>query len=380
MKILLAPDSFKGTFTSMEVIHHLEEAAKRHFPDVETVKVPIADGGEGTVEALVTAASGQYREVYVTGPMGGKVKAKFGAINGDTAVIEVAQASGITLVSNDERNPLRATTFGTGELIKAALDDGFRNFIVGIGGSATNDGGIGAAQALGIKFLDKDGLEIGCGGGELHKIDRIDAGAIDSRIKESSITIICDVSNPMTGPEGATMVYGPQKGADEAALRILEEGMKNYAGVIRKTAGVDVEPMPGLGAAGGFSAPFVAFFNAQMKPGIETILDVVHFDRLLEGVDLVITGEGKIDGQSVYGKVPVGIAKRCKAKGIGVVAVVGGMGSGAQAVYEHGIDSIIPTVNKDMSLDEALSRSEELMRDAADRLFRLIKVGMNIRK
>ncbi|MGE5678561.1 MAG: glycerate kinase [Pseudomonadota bacterium] len=378
MKILFAPDSFKGTMSSIKVIELLKDAASKHFTPLETVDVPIADGGEGTVDSLKIATGGEYRHKVVSGPLGQPVKAMYGIINGDTAVIEMAQASGITLIKDEERNPLLTTTYGTGELIKEALDLGIRKFIVGIGGSATNDGGIGAAQALGISFLDDSGKEVGYGGQQLSKISKILVNKIDPRIKESSFIVICDVSNPLTGESGATAVYGPQKGATKEMLEILESGMKNYASVIKDTIGQDIDKMPGAGAAGGLGAALMAFFGARLKPGIETILEIVNFDKLLEGVDLVITGEGRIDGQSVYGKVPVGVASHCRKKGIKVVAIVGSMGQKAENTYEFGIDSIMTAINKDMELREALSRSEELLKDAADRMFRMIKVGMSI--
>ncbi|MFS8501634.1 MAG: glycerate kinase [Caldicoprobacter sp.] len=380
MKIVLAPDSFKGSFSSLEVIEHLEEVARRHFSPLEVVKVPIADGGEGTVDALVTAAKGEYRTVEVMGPLPEmRVKAKYGIIHGKTAVIEMAQASGLPLIPTGKRDPLNATTYGTGELIRKALDEGIRDFIIGIGGSATNDGGIGAAQALGVKFLDRFGKEVGLGGKQLQHIEKIILDNIDPRIKESTITVICDVSNPLTGPHGATAVYGPQKGVTEETFNILESGMKNYERLIKETTGMDMSKVPGSGAAGGLGAALVAFFGAVLKPGIDTILDYVRFEELIEGADLVITGEGRIDGQSLYGKVPVGIARRCKSKGIKVIAIVGGMGPGAQKVYDCGIASIMPIVNAPISLDEAIARSQELLKDAADRMFRFIKLGMELK-
>nr|MBO2494464.1 glycerate kinase [Clostridia bacterium] len=380
MKIVLAPDSFKGSFSSLEVIEHLEEVARRHFSPLEVVKVPIADGGEGTVDALVTTAKGEYRTVEVMGPLPEmRVKAKYGIIHGKTAVIEMAQASGLPLIPTGKRDPLNATTYGTGELIRKALDEGIRDFIIGIGGSATNDGGIGAAQALGVKFLDRFGKEVGLGGKQLQHIEKIILDDMDPRIKESTITVICDVSNPLTGPHGATAVYGPQKGVTEETFNILESGMKNYERLIKETTGMDMSKVPGSGAAGGLGAALVAFFGAVLKPGIDTILDYVRFEELIEGADLVITGEGRIDGQSLYGKVPVGIARRCKSKGVKVIAIVGGMGPGAQKVYDCGIASIMPIVNAPISLDEAIARSQELLKDAADRMFRFIKLGMELK-
>lgn len=379
MKILLAPDSFKGTMTSIEVIELLEQAAKRHFSPLEVVRVPIADGGEGTVDSLVIATGGKYRQVEVTGPVEGRrIRAKYGIIGEKTAVIEMAQASGIILIKPEQRDPLTATTCGTGELIKAALNEGIRDFLIGIGGSATNDGGIGAAQALGVSFTDGAGKEVGFGGQELARIKKIDPSRLDPRIKESRITVICDVSNPLTGPKGATAVYGPQKGVTGRLFNILEAGMQNYERMIKEATGLDMSAIPGTGAAGGLGAALVAFFGAVLKPGIDTVLDFVNYEKLLEGVELVVTGEGRIDGQSVYGKVPVGVAKRSKQKGVPVAVITGGMGHEAQKVYDYGIDSIMPVFSRDMTLEEALSDSENLMRDAADRMFRFIKIGMAI--
>lgn len=378
MKFLFAPDSFKGTLSSLQVIQILERAARSHFQDLQVIRVPVADGGEGTIEALVTALGGEYRYEEVTGPLEEmRVKARYG-VSGNMAIIEMAQASGLPLLDKEKRNPLLTTTYGTGELIRAALDEGIREFIIGIGGSATNDGGMGMAQALGMAFLDDEGRNVGFGGRYLAKVRRIVPDGLDPRIRESKITVICDVSNPLTGPQGATAVYGPQKGATKEMLMILEEGMKNYAEVIRRLLEIDVDKIPGAGAAGGLGAALAGFLGAVLKPGIDTVMDLIRFDCLLEDVDLVVTGEGRIDGQSVFGKVPVGVARRCKGKNVPVVAISGIMGENAQAVYDYGISSIMTTVNRDMPLEEAMSRAEELLFDAADRMFRLIKAGMAI--
>ncbi len=376
MKILLAPDSFKGSLSSSEAIALLEAAAKKVFPSVEIVKLPIADGGEGTVEALVTVLNGDYRRLTVTGPLGEKVEAKYGVM-GQTAVIEMAQASGLTLVGQ-ERNPLKATTYGTGELIKAALDEGLRSFVIGIGGSATNDGGIGAMQALGVRFLDESGRDVGQGGQALAKISSIDVRGMDERIFESEIQVICDVENPLTGKNGATAIYGPQKGVTEDIYDVLENGMCNYARQVFKTITIDPDKIPGSGAAGGLGAALVSFCKAELRRGIDMMLDLADFDNLLKGVDLVVTGEGCIDGQSVNGKVPVGIAMRCKARNIPVVAIVGSMGEKSELVYDHGIMSIMTTVNRTMSLPQALAESKSLFEDAAFRMFSLIQLGFNM--
>jgi glycerate kinase len=378
MKMILAPDSFKGTLSSLEVIKILERSARRVFPSVDFIEVPIADGGEGTVDALVLTGGGEYREKVVKDPLGRPVKARYGIIRQRTAVIEMAQASGLPLLSTEERNPLITTTYGTGELIRAVLDEGIRDIIIGIGGSATNDGGIGAAQALGIKFMDARGKEVGFGGRELARIESICMEGLDPRIKESQITVICDVTNPLTGEKGATAVYGPQKGATEEMLKELEAGMKHYALLLRETTGLDMDRISGSGAAGGLGAALVGFLNAVLKPGAETILDLVGFDELLEGVDLVVTGEGKIDGQSLYGKTPLGVAERCRRRGIPVIAIAGMIGEDASRVYEHGIDSMMSTYKENLPLEEAMGRAAELLEDAGDRMFRLIRTGMGI--
>ncbi len=378
MKILLAPDSFKGSMTSVQIIKYIEEIALTHFNPLEIVKVPIADGGEGTVDAIVLASGnrGIFKTINVIDPLGRDISAKYGIIDGKTAIIEMAQASGLPLISADERNPLITTSFGTGQLLKAAIQEGIRDIVIGIGGSATNDGGIGAMKALGIKFLDSEGKDVGSGGNALAKVKNIDISEIDAQVKECHFTIICDVSNPITGPEGATYTFGPQKGADEEMLKILEAGMINYAKVLNKKFNIDVDSIFGGGAAGGLGASLAVFLNAEMRPGIETVLDTVNFDDLLENVDLVITGEGRIDGQSVYGKVPVGVASRCKKKNIPVIAIVGSIGQDAFKVYEYGITSIFPIVNSPMSLESAMCNAEILIKDTADRVFRALKINL----
>lgn len=379
MKVLIAPDSFKGSLSSYEIIDIVERAVYKHFEDAEVIKLPIADGGEGTVEAIVTACAGMYCTEEVLDPLCRPITATYGIINGGrTAVIEMAEASGIMLLEEEEKNPLIATTYGTGQLIKAALDKGIRDIIIGIGGSATNDGGIGAAKAVGVKFLDAQGKEVGHGGRELENIKNIDISGLDPRLKDSSIKVICDVTNPLLGEDGATFVYGPQKGVREWELCKLEAGMRNYGALLKELAGEDVGEVAGAGAAGGLGVALLTFFGAHLAPGIDTILDIVNFEKLLEDVDLVITGEGNMDGQSIYGKVPVGIGRRCKKQNIPVLAIVGGMGDDAQKVYDYGIDSIMVTVNRSMSLDEAIERAEELLYDGIDRALRMIGMGMYI--
>jgi len=378
LKILIAPDSFKGSMSSIEIIEILSTVAHKYFSPLEIVKLPIADGGEGTIDAFIAAFGGEYIPVEVTGPEGNRVKASYGIIKNNIAVIEMAQASGLTLVPPENRNPLKTTSFGTGEIIKIVLDKGIRKIIIGIGGSATNDGGVGAMQALGVQFLDHDDQEAGAGGQYLSRIRRINLDNLHKAVQDARITVICDVNNPLTGKNGATYVYGPQKGATSAMIELLEAGMKNYADVVKRDMNIDLENVSGAGAAGGLGGAAMVFLNAELRPGIDTVLNMIQFNAMLKDVDLVITGEGMLDGQSVFGKVPVGIAGRCKKKGVPVVAIVGKIGKDAARVYDYGINSIVPAINRDMSIEYALKHSKDLLTDASDRMFRLLKVGMKL--
>lgn len=378
MKFLFASDSFKGTLSSEQIIHILTDAANEIFPGCETLGVPIADGGEGTADAVIAVTKGEKLAVKVHGPLMEETMATYGVIGNDSAIIEMAAASGLPMVPVSKRNPLHTSTFGTGELIKAALDLGYRRLSIAIGGSATNDGGMGAMRALGVKFLDASGKELTGVGADLIKVVDIDVSGLHPAIAEAEITVMCDVNNPLTGPSGATYTFGKQKGGTPEILDELEKGMKHYASVLLDKFGVNVDQIAGSGAAGGLGAALCVFLNATMKSGIETVLDLIDFNQLLEGVDVVVTGEGRIDWQSAFGKVPSGVGMRCKKKGIPAVAIVGGMGNGAEKIYEFGIDSIVTTINGAMPIEEALERAEELYENAARRLFRLIKVGMRI--
>lgn len=380
MRFLFASDSFKGTITSEQSIRLLTEAANKIFPGCETAGVPVADGGEGTVEAVVEATKGSWRKVMVHGPLMEDVEGFYGVFHGDSAVIEMAAASGLPMVPMEKRNPLNTTTYGTGELIRDALTRGLRKLSIAIGGSATNDGGMGAMRALGIRFLDAEGKELAGFGSDLAKVADIDVSGLDPAVKEAEITVMCDVTNPLTGPDGATYTFGKQKGGTPEILDELEAGMKNYAAVMRNKLGIDVETKAGAGAAGGLGAALFGFLDATLKSGIDTVLDLIDFDGLLEGTDLVVTGEGRIDWQSAFGKVPSGIGQRCKARGIPAVAIVGGMGQGADKIFEYGIDSILPTINGAMDIQEACDRAEELYAGAAERMFRLLKAGMDLKK
>lgn len=375
MKVLVAPDSFKGSLTSGQIIELVEAAGKRVLPDCQVLKMPIADGGEGTVDALVEILKGEKRQLAVKNPLLETVYAAYGIVNGDTAVIEMAQASGLPLIEMERRNPLYTSTYGTGELIRGVLEAGFRKIIIGIGGSATNDGGIGAMEALGARFLDGQGRQVKGIGESLGAIETIDLSNLMPELKAADIQVMCDVDNPLTGQRGATFVYGPQKGGTAEILERLEAGMLHYERLIRRDLGIDLSQIEGAGAAGGLGGALMAFLGAKLKSGIETILEVVDFAHILGDVDLVVTGEGRLDRQSAYGKVISGIGKACLKQGVPVVALVGSIGEGAEAIYDCGISGIVPIVNGPMTLAEAMEKAQQLTLEGAERLFRLIKIG-----
>ncbi len=373
MKFVFASDSFKGSLSSEKINDILTAVAHRHFPDCETAAILTADGGEGTVDAVLAGTGGERVSVSVRDPLGRPITASYGRISETSAIIEMAAASGLPLLTESERNPLLTSTYGTGELIAHALDHGATDLTVAIGGSATNDGGMGAMTALGIRFLDADGNSLSGVGADLEKVADIDLSGLHPRLKEAKFTVMCDVNNPLVGERGATYVFGPQKGATPDIAKRLEAGMQNYAEVIERTLGISVANTAGGGAAGGLGAALLVFLGAKMNSGIDTLLDLVKFDALLSEADFVITGEGRMDSQSADGKVACGVGLRCKKEGVPAFAIVGGMGSGADAIYDCGICSILPTVNAPMPLSEAIERAEELYENAAERLFRLIK-------
>jgi len=363
MKIVIAPDSFKGSLTAMEVSDAIEQGVREIFPEAEIVKIPMADGGDGTVQCLVNATGGEILRKKVTGPLGDEVLASYGIL-GDkkTAVIEMAEASGLTLVPENKRNPLITTTYGTGQLIKAALDRGCRKMIIGIGGSATNDGGAGMVQALGVKLLDKDGEEVGFGGGELKKIFRIDTKYLDKRLSETKVLIASDVSNPLCGPKGASRIYGPQKGATPEVIEELDESLAHFAEIIKRDLNKNVKDMPGAGAAGGLGASLMAFLDAELRPGIEIMIEIVKLEQAIKDADLVITGEGKIDSQTIYGKAPIGVARIAKKYNILVIAVAAIISDDADIVYQHGIDNLIKVIEPPMSLTEPKYKKVRLIK------------------
>lgn len=378
MNFLFASDSFKGSLSSKEIAVLLEREAKRCFPDCRCLGLTVADGGEGTMEAVLQAAGGALVETEVSDPLGRKILSSYARLDGKRALIEMAAASGLPLLEEEKRDPLKTSTFGTGELIRDALERGCRQLTIAIGGSATNDGGMGAMRALGIRFLDENGNELAGTGADLSLVTEIDTDGLCPLVNEAEFTVMCDVKNPLTGKHGATYTFGAQKGGTPESLNRLEDGMKRYEALLESKYGVGVCAVPGAGAAGGLGAALAVFLHAKMKPGIETVLDLIEFDRKLEAVDLVVTGEGRMDWQSSFGKVPSGVGERCRRRGIPAVAIVGGMGTGAEEIYEHGILSIIPTINGAMEVTEAIERAEELYAGAAKRLFRLLKAGMEM--
>ena len=380
MKFLFASDSFKGTLSSSRIAELLTTAAKESFPDCICTSVETADGGEGTTEAVLDAVNGQRMFLTVHGPLWKKTDCFYGKLDERRAVMEMAAASGLPLLQEVQRDPRKTTTYGTGEMIQDALDHGFRDISIAIGGSATNDGGMGCMCALGVRFLDQEGRELtGCGE-NLGKIARIDLSDLDPRITETKFTVMCDVNNPLCGENGATYTFGGQKGGTPEILEELETGMLHYRELLLETFQVDVNEIPGAGAAGGLGAALVVFLNATLKSGIETVLDLVDFDTRLQGVSLVVTGEGCTDWQSAFGKVLHGVGMRCKKYHIPVVALAGSLGQGAEQIYESGIDSILTTVNAPMELHTALEQAEELYLNAARRLFRMLKVGFQMKE
>jgi len=356
MKIVIAPDSYKESLSAMEVATQIEAGFREIFPDAEYVKLPVADGGEGTVDAMVDATNGRKISLSVTGPLGSPVHAEFGLLgNGHCAVIEMAAASGLECLPIENRNPLVTTTFGTGELILAALDLGVTDFIIGLGGSATNDGGAGMIEALGVSLYDTNRQPIGRGGQCLSGLVSIDLSGMDPRLAECRFTVACDVTNPLTGSQGASAVFGPQKGATPDMVSLLDNNLKHYADVIRRQLGKNVEQTAGAGAAGGLGAAFLAFLNAELCPGIEIVTKAVGLDAAVKDADLVITGEGRIDSQSVKGKVPIGVARVAKRYQKPVIGIAGSLSQDVDIVYEHGLDAVFSVLNKVCSLDEALA-------------------------
>lgn len=372
MRIVIAPDSFKECASAAAVAAALACGWLRACPEAAIRTIPMADGGEGTVEALVSATSGRTRTAEVTGPLGDRVQAAYGVLgDGKTAVIEMAAASGLALVPPAQRDPRIATTRGTGELIAHALDLGARRIIVGIGGSATNDGGAGMAQALGYRLLDASGNELPPGGAALRDLATIDAQGRHAQLDQCEMLVACDVTNPLCGPLGASHVYGPQKGATPEAACELDNALRHFAGVIRDQLGVDVIELPGAGAAGGLGAGLLAFTGAKLRPGVALVAEACRLERAIAGADLVLTGEGRIDAQSAFGKVPVGVAQIAAKHGVPTVAVAGAIGDGFEAVYKHGICAVFGITRAPQPIEEAYARTTTALEETAEAIARL---------
>ncbi|MBT2692411.1 glycerate kinase [Bacillus sp. ISL-55] len=376
MKIVIAPDSFKESLTALEAATAIENGMKKILPEASFVKVPMADGGEGTVQSLVDATGGKIITKIVTGPLGTPVEAFFG-ISGDekTAVIEMAAASGLHLVPSGDRNPLITTTRGTGELIGAALDYGVEHIIIGIGGSATNDGGAGMARALGIMLLDSDGKEIGEGGGALNSLAGVNIAGLDKRLESVKIDVACDVDNPLTGKRGASHIFGPQKGATPEIVEELDNNLRHFADVIRKDLNKDIEHVSGAGAAGGLGGGLLAFLSAELKRGVDIVLEAAKLETHLQDADFVITGEGKIDGQTIFGKTPIGVAKTAKRHNVPVIAIAGNVASDSEVVHEHGIDAVFSIVPGVITLQDAFENASTYVERIAANIASVIKLG-----
>ena len=377
MKFLFASDSFKGSLTSSQIITLLTRAANDVFDSCECKGIPVADGGEETVTAVVKATGGHKVSAEVHDPLMNEINVEYGVF-GDKAIIEMAAASGLPLVQKELRNPMNTTTYGTGELIRHALDSGYRDISAAIGGSATNDGGMGCMRALGVRFLDDTGNDLAGVGGDLWHVSRIDTSSIDKRLYDCNFTVMCDVTNPLCGENGATYTFARQKGAHGTTLDMLEYGMQNYRDVIKRQFGIDCDTVRGAGAAGGLGAALSVFCGGKMRSGIETVLDLIGFDKHLSGVDFIITGEGRADSQSVCGKVMQGVGLRAKAHNIPAIGICGSLGEGADALYGCGITSLKTIMEPDMTLEYAIENAEKLYYEAAVKLFQAIQNGREL--
>lgn len=379
MKIVIAPDSFKESLTAMEVANFIEKGFKEVIPSVQCVKIPMADGGEGTVQSIIDATGGQIVKTVVSDPLGRHVKSFWG-LSGDnqTAVIEMAAASGLHLVVPEKRNPLVTSSYGTGELIKAALDRDVKHIILGIGGSATNDAGCGMLQALGAKLLDKDGQSISSGGGAIKELAEIDLSELDPRLKQITFDVACDVDNPFCGPKGASAIFGPQKGATPEMVDFLDANLNHFANLVKNTTGIEILDIPGAGAAGGLGGSLVGFCGATLKAGVDIVIEAVGLDAAMQGADLVITGEGRIDSQTIHGKTPIGVAKVAKKQGIPVIGIAGSLSYDCDVVREHGIDCVFSVVPRAVSLEIALQEADINIQMCARNIAALLTSGIQV--
>lgn len=376
MKIVIAPDSYKESLSALEVATAIERGFREIFPEAVYVKLPVADGGEGTVEAMIAATQGRIVHVLVTGPLGERVEGFYG-LSGDeqSAFIEMAAASGLESVPPARRNPLLTTSWGTGELIRHALDAGVSQIIIGIGGSATNDGGAGMVQALGAKLLTKDNQQIAAGGRALESLARIDVSELDKRLAGCRIDVACDVTNPLTGPQGATAVFGPQKGATAEMIPCLDSALAHFADIIHRDLELDVLHLEGGGAAGGMGAGLYAFCGAKLRPGIEIVTDALHLADIVADADLVITGEGRIDSQTIHGKVPVGVARVAKRYNLPVIGIAGSLTADVGVVHQHGLDAVFSVIYSVCTLEQALENAAENVRMTARNVAAVLKMG-----
>lgn len=375
-KFVVASDSFKESCTSKEACEAMEKGIKKVFPKADVIHAPMADGGEGTTQALVESTNGEYVTKKVKGPLGNTIPAKIGILGGGkTAVVEMASASGIHLVAKEKRNPYLTSTFGTGELIKHCLDMNIKHIILGIGGSATNDGGIGMAKALGTRFLNSSGNDVPEGGGYLHLLSKIDITNIDARLNDCEISVASDVTNPLCGPDGASNVFGPQKGATPEMVEKLDKNLHHYDTIIQKDLGKNIGKIPGSGAAGGLGAGLLAFTNCELQPGIELVTEYAGLKEKLKGAHYCFTGEGQIDFQTKFGKTPYGVMKAAKEvdKNTKVVAIAGSVGEGVEELYDVGFDGVFSTIPEPKTLEELLINGEDNIAKTVESICRLIK-------
>lgn len=376
IKVVIAPQEFKGSVSAVKVSEAISKGVKKVFPDAVITIIPVADGGDGTLNTLVESTRGKKISSDVTGPLGEIISAEWGALgDGNTAVIEMAKIAGLTLVPEIDRNPLLTTTYGLGEIVKDALDKNFRKFIIGIGGSATNDAGAGMAQALGVRLLDSFGENISFGGSGLIDLQKIEMSERDPRVNESQFLVACDVNNPLTGEQGAAAVYGPQKGATSEMVKTLDDALYHFSKVVSRDIGKEINDLPGSGAAGGLGGGIVGLLDGQLLPGSKIILDMLGIEKKIIDSDLVITGEGQTDFQTVFDKAPISVSKIAKSLSIPCIAISGSLGEGFESVYDEGIGSISSILNKPMNFEEAIIHSEDLITSATEQAMKYLKIG-----
>lgn len=373
MKILIAPDSFKESLTASEVCRAVAKGIKKIFPRAKIISVPVADGGEGTLDAIVQSRGGKIKRCQTHGPLGRKITARYGLVDGgQTAIIEMAQASGLELVPPQKRNPMKTSSFGTGEMIRQALNEGCGTILLTLGGVATNDAGVGMAKALGYKFIDEKGREIPSGAGGLKQLYKIETNGADPRLKKVRFIAACDVKNPLCGKQGSAAVYGPQKGATPAMILQIDSTLKHFAKVVKRDLSKEILNLPGAGAAGGAGAGAAAILDAELKPGVEMVIEATRLEEKMRGVDLVITGEGRIDEQTVYGKTLSGVARIAKKQKVPVIAFCGQIGKGAEKVRKIGIDSIFSIAQGSISVEESIKNAAKLLERATMKIMRMV--------